>query len=192
MKATRPTNVRQRDESGIALIMALILVVALGLIIGGIADLASGSFVTAYNLGQQRDLEANAESAATIALANQRYQYDSGVITTSTTHECMPSTAEFYPAAVGTSDRMTVFCNALSHSPGSANSRELQFWVCRASSSATSPPSSCQVALYAVVSYDDLPPDASPNADTCPTKPAPNTCGIAMTILTWDVRTADN
>jgi hypothetical protein len=185
------------DERGASLLMALVFVFAVGMVISAIAAQATGAFETSYNLGDQRALEANAESAATIAIDNERYIYDSGALaaTPSSYYDCMPSGNQFYPQASGSPNRMTVFCSALSVHDGSADSRTMEFTACPVSSTAASPPASCgQVELYAVVVFDDLPPNAAPSADTCPTIATPglNTCGIAMTVQSWDVRTADN
>jgi hypothetical protein len=193
MKPTNPLPDRSEDDRGAALLMALAFMVALGIVISAVATFATGAFTTSINLGQQRSLEANAESAATIAIANERYQFDHGIpLAGGKPYNCMPGTNQIYPATTGTAGRMTVFCDIVAQSQGSANSRELEFTACPVSSSATSPPSSCsQVELYALVTYDDVPPNASGSADTCGAT-TPNTCGIAMTVLTWDVRTADN
>lgn len=182
------------DETGVSLLLALAFLFAIGILVTAVATFAAGAFTTSYNLGQQRALEANAESAATVAIAYERYTYDTVAFTGPSNHSCMPSGSTIYPTPTGTAGRMTVYCSGQSHN-GSPDSRVMQFSVCPVSATATSPPASCsQVDLYATVIFDDLPPNAAPGADTCPTIASPglNTCGIAMTVQSWDVRTADN
>jgi hypothetical protein len=193
MKAPDPLHQRGEDDRGAALLMALAFMVALGIVISAVATFATGAFTTSINLGQQRSLEANAESAATIAISNERYQFDHSIpLAGASPYNCMPAGHQIYPAVTGTAGRMTVFCDIVAQSQGSANSRELEFTACPVSTSATSPPGTCsQVELYALVAYDDVPPNAPGSADSCG-RTTPNTCGIAMTVLTWDVRTADN
>jgi hypothetical protein len=193
MRTPKTLHHRNKDDQGAALLMALAFMVALGIAISAVATFATGAFTTSINLGQQRSLEANAESAATIAISNQRYQFDHSIpMAGGTPYNCMPGGNQVYPTQSGTPGRMTVFCDIVAQSQGSANSRELEFTACPVPASAASPPASCsQVELYALVTYDDVPPNAPGSADTCG-KTTPNTCGIAMTVLSWDVRTADN
>lgn len=187
----RPFSLERRgNEDGVTLILALGFLLAIGLVISAIASLSSSAFTTAYNLGGQRALEANAESAATITIETLRYTYTP--LSTSTPAVCMPTAAPIYPSTVG-SNRMTAYCTGTSI-PGIPASRVIEIAVCQVSNTAVNPPAGVcsHPALTAGVTFDDLPPNAPSVADNCTTSPAPNTCGIAMTINYWDVRTADN
>lgn len=187
----------RRDDCGAVLLIALVFVFAVGMVIAAVATLATGAFTTTYNLHQERDLEANAESAATLAIDNMRYSYAAGVFDAAidtSTPDCMPGATPYQGLAT--------YCWGYSN-PGSPNSRTVNFYVCPAGStyvwpssfSFQDPPPECNnVLLYAQVIFDDLPPNAPPSADNCPTvvTPDPSTCGIVMTVHVWDVRTADN
>jgi hypothetical protein len=185
-----------RDEQGVSLIMAIGFVFAIGILVSAIATFATNAFITSYNLGHQRGVEANAESAATIAIDYERQIYDHTALaaTPSNPANCMPPGNQIYPTNPSIPAHMTVFCAPLSVNPGTAASRVMEFTVCPVSTSAMTPPASCgQTDLYTTVIFDDLPPRSGPAADTCPTISTPlNTCGIAMTVQSWDVRTADN
>lgn len=181
-----------------SLLLALVFIFAIGMVISAVATFATGAFVSGGALTQQRTLEANGESAATLAIDYIRYHN----VDTSTSRNCMdPGGTQMYPpitpALAGT---MTVFCLDDSQhpkNPFSAQSRWVRFTVCTVDAGSGGPPATCgNVVLSAEVTFDDLPPNVSAStANTCQLPPAPSTgetCGIAMTVDSWDVRTADN
>lgn len=175
---------RTQSEEGVTLIVALVFLLAIGMVISAIASFASTAFMTSYNLGAQRSLEANAESAVTMAIENVRYTFYSF----SSPTNCMPSQG-IYPAAAGSPNRIAVFCAS---EPSSAQVRIVNFSACSVPSAATIPytGSACSApVLFATVSIDDLPPGAASSACNSSTN---QTCGEALTITLWDVRTADN
>jgi type II secretory pathway pseudopilin PulG len=194
---------RRDPERGATLLLALVFILGVSLVIGGVASLATAAFTTTSNLSQERDLEANAESAATLAIDNERYNYDPNPFSSpsvgSLTPDCMPQAQD--GSGPVSYDGLSTYCWGNSY-PGSANSRIVHFYVCRTGSAAavtvagSFPDPGCSpgsdVLLYAAVTYDDLPPNAPPKADDCTVQPPPNTCGIAMTVDAWDVRMADN
>jgi type II secretory pathway pseudopilin PulG len=200
---TRCSCRRQRSEEGATLLLALVFILGVSLVIGGVATLATAGFTTTTNLAQERSLEVDAESAATLAIENERYNYDPNPFSSPSvgtlTPDCMPQ-AQGGSGPVSY-DGLATYCWGNSF-PGSANSRVVRFYVCPTGSAATVttagafPDPGCSpgsaVLLYAAVTYDDLPPNAPPKADDCTSEPPPNTCGIAMTVDAWDVRTADN
>jgi hypothetical protein len=197
MSAPLSRVLHRRDERGVSLLLALGFIFSIGLVILGISTFAANAFKTTVNLDQQRAREANAESAVTLAISNVRFNYNAF---TSASPNCMPSTpanAWVYPTAIPTqSGAMTVFCTYSDQNVGSAASRVVNFMACPVSVSSTAAPSSscaqASAALYAQVTFDDLPPNASPLANTCTATGSGTTCGVAMTVDTWDVRSADN
>jgi hypothetical protein len=170
----------RRDERGASLILALGFILAIGLVIGSVASLATEAFTTTRNLSTQRNLEANAESAASIAIQYARTKFQ---IYTSISAPCITSAFVF--------NGMTAFCTGSPANIGSPASRTVEVSACPPPVSGNS----CgNTYLHAVVTYDDLPPNSPPGADTCTVSntSGSNTCGIAVTILSWDVRSADN
>jgi hypothetical protein len=197
---TQRAPLEERGDSGAALIMALVFLLALGMVISAVATLATGAFTTSINLGQERALEANAESAATLAIANIRYNYSGAWDATNnvnapppiipsngsvTPFNCMPNQTPY--------SGMTTYCAMSTPAPSSGASRVVQFYVCPATVAAGSIPNACAgQALFAVVTYDDLPPNASGTANICDAQGHTVTCGLGMTVDTWDVKKADN
>jgi hypothetical protein len=189
------TRSESRGDSGAVLIIALIFMLAMGAMIGGVATLATGDFRSSSNLAQQNTLQVNVESAATLAVDNMRYNYSAGVFDATldtSTPDCLPG------ASPATFQGLTVYCWG-NQSPGSTGSRVVNFYVCYSQSVSNwkgfvDPPPECsQVLLSAKVTFDDVPPDAPPEADNCTAgAPSVNTCGIVMTIDSWDVRAADS
>jgi hypothetical protein len=164
------------DERGASLILALGFLFAVGIVIAAVATLATNAFQTTNNLGQQRTLEANAESAATVAIENVRYNN----IAPATMTNCMPGGTAY--------QGMTTFCAYTNPpNPFSPESRVIEFCTTSGSSCAAGNP----IYVSAVVRFDDLPPNSEGTADNCGSG-TPTTCGIAMTVDSWDVRTADN
>jgi hypothetical protein len=177
----------KKDESGVVLLMALVFIFAIGMVIAAIATFATTAYTSSSNLSSQRATESNAESAATTAIDYLRSNYVA--LSTTASSNCMPPTAPMYGSS-STGGVMTVTCTG-SATFGSAASRDVTFSVCPGTGATTRCGS---VLLYAEVVYDDLPPNAAPSADTCTpgTTALPNSCGVGMTVVQWDVRTADN
>lgn len=192
------------NEQGAALILALVFLVSLGLIIGAIATLSTGAFTTSINIGQERAIEANAESAATLAIDNVRYSYaaipSTAILTSTNTN---PTPANCMPTGTPSYQGLVADCSLVTADPSSGTSRVVQFYVCPTSAPLSSifdgsnqPQAVCSgQSLFAVITFDDVPPNSvGATANICPgsVPPLNLTCGIAMTVDTWDVTHADN
>jgi hypothetical protein len=197
IEPTQPLNQRSPGESGAALIMALIFLLALGLVISAVATLATGSFTTSINLGQERAVEANAESAATMAIDYVRFKYSGAwdnlgnsvsppVVPSggTTPLNCMPADAAY--------EGIVTYCAMGTPAPTSGASRVVEFFACPSNVGAgtTSNPCSGEF-LFTVVTFDDLPPNSAGTSNLCDSTHA-ITCGLGMTVDTWDVIRADN
>jgi hypothetical protein len=170
---------RRANEQGAVLVMALVFVVAVGLVVLAIANLASASLLNTSNLRAQRATEANAENAAMISaqLVRTSFSLPVGTVTT-----CPGS---------GAVSSEVVKCLLTSWSSGATATRAVQIFVCSASEAANcNSPTSQPVVLFAVISYGDVPAN-NPGLYDCSTS-GQSTCGITMTINQWDVRPADN
>jgi hypothetical protein len=160
--------------------MALIFVLAVGLVVLAIANLASASLLNTSNLRAERTAEANAENAAMISAQLVRTSFSLPVGTVAT---CPGSGA--VPSEV-------VSCLLTSWSRGAAATRAVQIFVCSASQAANcTSPTSQSVVLLAVITYGDVPAN-NPGLYDCSGPGHTTTCGITMTINQWDVRSADN
>ena len=172
-----------RDDSGSALIIALVLMLALGLLMGALATFAQGALMTKTNLATQRGIELNASNAVTAAMENERKTYDPNVYSstapTSTTPNCLPNGA--LPG-----NAYYVFCFG-TDAPGTLLSRQVQFYACTTSTSCVG--TAANQVLYAVADYDDVPPNATPAGfSACNSPTNESTCGIRMTVAVWDLK----
>src|SRR5271165_5564156 len=64
---------QQRDESGAVLVLALIFMVAVGLIVGGLASWTSNDLKNALNFQSARNAQYALSSASQLAIQNIRY-----------------------------------------------------------------------------------------------------------------------
>lgn len=160
-----------KDDRGAALILAIVLVFAIGIVVGVIAQFATTATANSSNLKAQRDTEITAENLTSEAIALVRFDpvvCDAGVGGTQ------------YPLS-----NKQVWC-----SQAGSGSRTVRFYACPNESPCSS---TGAVALRAVVVYDDTPPNQTTNSVRCGTSVSDRaTCGIVVTIQTWDVVTAEN
>jgi hypothetical protein len=187
---SRIRQLRQSDEQGAVLVMALIFILAVGLVLLAIAQLAGTSLLNTSNLRAERTTEANAENAAMISAQLVR-----------TTAPCAPGSNGCLLPYDGSSNPCpgsgavpseVVMCQ-LSWNASSPSTRIVQMYVCSASQAASCTSSaSPKVVLYAVVTYGDVPANNPGLYDCGPPPSGHTTCGIDMTVNNWDVRPADN
>lgn len=192
MRSFRGKKGSRRDESGAALILALGFVFGVGMIIAATATFATNAFTTTINLGQERALEANAESAATLAVENVRFSFSATmpaittITPTPTPTSCMPSGSPSYSG-------MATYCVLAGGAAGSGTSRVVQFYVCPVGATVRAIPNVCNgQALFATITYDDVPPNSVALTSNKCNSTSTLTCGIAMTVDTWDVSRADS
>jgi len=172
-----------RSDGGAALIIALIFMIALGLVLGSIATYARGSVTNAINLKNQRTSELQASSAVAAAMQNVRRSYYSPIYTPAGTPCLYPNgTDGTLPA-----NPFHVWCTG-SIAPGSQVSRTVNFYACPSTSSCAA---SGSVFLFAKGQFNDIPPGATPiNYSNC-NSTGTSTCGIQMRVAAWDYKTAD-
>lgn len=165
------TRSRGHDESGAALVLALVFLLAIGLVLLAITNLAGGAATNTFNLRSIRTSELQAENVTTEAIAQAR----------ASASVCSSGGSVLYSGQV--------YCVQTTNSLA-LETRQVDFYACPAASAG----SPCSVTgpgmlLHATVVYDDIPPDnpASPQCSGAATQ----TCGISVSIKTWDVRSAD-
>ena len=169
------------------LILALVLVFAIAIALGAIAQFAAGSLKNTGNLKSQRSTEINAENATTMAIQNVRVSYNPTIYTSAAGTPCLP------PGAPGS---LVVYCIGTNTNRSATATRTVQFFTCPSGTSNTTCTSltNSSTELYAQVVYDDVIQSAlPPNNNLCgPTLGTTTSCGLSMSLTLWDVRTADN
>jgi hypothetical protein len=201
----------ERSERGSALILALAFMVAVGMIILGLATFASGSILNTSNARAQRTSLNDAESATVMAMQYLRNTFGCPTPTTpqtclslynggqlpvgQSTQTCLPNneSASALPSSdprqSGQGNSVSLAC-VPNYNPGSPATRVVDFYACRSGTpySACISGGSPQVILHARVTYNDYANDGTiscnPNSVT--------TCGTGMTVNAWDVPAADS
>lgn len=162
---------RRFDDSGAALVLAVIFLLAIGLVLLAITNLAGGAATNTFNLRSIRTSELQAENVVTEAIAESRANStvcgSTGTLLLSSQVYCLQKT-----------------------NPLALQTRVVDFYGCP-NATAGSPCSASGPGLlvHAVVAFDDIPPD-NPTASQC-SGAQTRTCGISVSITTWDVRSAD-
>lgn len=175
-----PGTLRSGDrEEGSALLIALILVLALGLVLGALATFARGALLTTTNLSSQRSIELDATNAVTAAMQSVRRSYTDSIYTSTAGTNCLPNQTPL------PNDPYYVFCVGTA-APGSLLSRQVQFYACTTSSSCITTPA--DQVLYAVANYDDIPEGATPAGYSACSTTTTATCGVRMIVAVWDLR----
>lgn len=197
-----PTRLRARSESGSALILALVFLLATGLLTLALATFAVEADTNTTNVRAVGTVNLNAESVATATIEAIRTSYN---------FPGQPSTT-YYP--VGAASPTAVACTPTEATtsflvacigyatPGTTQSRVVDLYVCATanvasaqacylSNTAAPGSASSKIALFAEVTYDDIPPGQPASAAACSSLYTA-TCGMTMIIDHWDVRTADS
>lgn len=175
MRASWWRAAAHRDERGATLILAMVLLLAIGLSMAAVITFAGAAATTTTNLHDQTTIQSEAASATTLAIQYARYNDTSPSSTPSTT-ACLPP---------GASEPVVVTCSGTSFSA----SRQIQLFTCASgtTASACATATSPVLLLYSEVTYDDIPPGEL--AESCAQL---NTCGISVIVDDWDVRLADS
>ena len=193
----------RRGDSGSALILALVFLLATGLLILALATFAVEADTNTTNVRAVGTVNLNAESVAmaTIQAIRTSYNFPGQPSTTyyspgassPTALTCTPTqaTTSFLVACIGYA------------SPGTTQTRMVDLYVCASSSvsgnaqtcylsnTALANSSASKIALFAEVTFNDVPPNQPASASAC-SAAYTATCGMTMAIDHWDVRAADS
>lgn len=177
----------KRDDTGGVLILALVFIIAVGLIVGALANLTMNDLnnTTVFNSVRAQQYAAN--SAVEVAVQSMRY---APLVAAGQTLNAVPPS---YCWGNGPTSTLTnvngvsisVWCSTI-QDLASADTRTVTFYACDPSVSA----SACESApkLQAVVIYDDYFAGSSnaPLTESCDLQPPPlRACGAGMTIQQW-------
>lgn len=202
---------RPRVDEGVSLILAMVMMLIIGVAIIAISNFAVGSATTTFNLENQRAVDANAESAISIAIQYMRTTYYPSLTgkhlydATPTPTSCMPASIATYPLSAGANgtfsgSQVIVYCEGTTNAAKNP-SRQITFYACAYTSTMSA--NTClsttadQVAV-ALVYYDDIDPfvptssstQCSPSTPVAPT--TPTTCGEELSVQSMDLKSADN
>lgn len=186
------TRHAHRGEDGTSLILALVFITAIGLLFIAILNFATGALTNTVNLRTQRGLEFGADAAVNASVQWVRNTCPQPP-TNTVTYPCsamFPTTGNSSPpptnclpnnVASMTFNTYTVKVNCLGQAaPGQ---RFIDFYACT-----TGTCSATNSVLHANITFFDSDPSGNVNCSGTTT----STCGISMTINSWDVVTSDN
>lgn len=187
------THARQEsvNERGAVLILALVFLLAIALVTVATAALAVNSNANTSNARQQQLSQANVESEVSLAIQTTRVTYNYGgcasnCYATPPAFPALSSQTNCTPGS-GAVGGLSVWC------VGSGGSnygfRTVDFYVCKSGVSPCA--GSTKVALFAEVVYQDVPAGEAQTNDECSSL-STATCGITMSITSWDARLADS
>jgi len=174
----------RHDESGAVLILALVFLVAVSVIIGGLTDWTTNDLRNSANFAETQNVTSSATNAVNLAIQNIRY---TPLLSSASTDQTLNTSPPSYCWGSSASQQfnMNVYCSSV-WNPKSANTRTVTISACptsRATSWAVGQTScAAQPLLQAVVTFDDYPAGVSaPNPSQCAVY-----CGTGLTINSWN------
>lgn len=179
----------EASERGAVLILALVFLLAIGLVTIATASMAVNANANTSNAHTQLVTQANLESEASLAIQATRIPPGNSYNYAGCSSNCYAtsgfSSASNCTPSAGAISGLTVYCEG-SGGNGSSPTRTVDFYVCKSGNACPGNP-----ALFAEVIYQDLPAGEPQTADQCTTT-STVTCGLTMTVASWDVRLADS
>jgi hypothetical protein len=167
-----------RDETGAVLLLALMFLVAVGLIVGGIAAWTANDLDNSLVFAQARSADFSLNSATQLAVQSIRYTPLIG------SNETLNASPPSYCWGSGPTSGLTtqgdaidVWCSTV-WNPTSSSTRVVTISACLTSITPTAAGCASTPGLQTVVTFDDYASSLSPpNPGQCT-----NTCGSGMTI----------
>ena len=203
---------RGRDESGAVLVLALIFMVAVGLIVGGLASWTSNDLKNALDFQSARNAQYALSSTSQVAIQNIRYTpllggVDGGdggaTLNASPPSYCWgptpftaPPTGDSYVSELTVQNyQVAVWCSTV-WDPTSTSTRVVTVSACLTSvistpsnpgplSAVQSAATACaaQPGLQTIVTFDDYSAsNPTPHTNACSPPPSSEACGTGMTI----------
>ena len=186
-----------RDETGASLVLALLFLVVIGLIVGGLASWTANSLTDTLTFQQERSAQFSLTSASQLAIQSIRYTPLLGTgqtVNASPPSYCWGTSGDSYGGSELTTqnDAVEVYCSTV-WNPTSSATRVVTISACL-QNVLPAPPSSPSAAavcasnpgLQTIVTFDDY----SSSAPTITTGPCSATCGNGMTINSSISRTS--
>jgi hypothetical protein len=191
---TRSVAIRNRDESGSSLVLALVFLVATGLIVTALAGWTGNDLRNSVSFKSQRSELYAANATTNVAIWTTRYSYSTGPGVVA-----CPGAPPAQPAQPTNGLYIEDLCNT-TPSPGSPATRVVTISACLLTPSqamsglvpSTSAPSQDQfctnanstskLVLQAVVTFDDY---SVSDEFACSSPTITSTCGTGMTVNSW-------
>ena len=175
---------QSHDETGSSLILALVFLVAVSLIVGGLLSWLGTSLNAAGVFSGERNMEYAATDAVNLAIQNTRYSFDPySLLNAASPQSCL---SPAYPVTDQQAS-IAVYCTMV-WAPDDPNgyTRTITYSACVSGGSATA--CALDPILQAVVAFDDNPPGTvvpSINPSKCTPIADNGNCGESMTQLSW-------
>jgi hypothetical protein len=189
----KTTQGGHNSESGITLILALVFILAVGLVLVALVYATGGALLNSSNLRNQRAVEYAADGATTMAAQGVRYSGNpfcsvvNGTVVcpglTGTPQTCLPNVNAVTINGIS----MRVFCSGQIWDSISGVTRVINFFACQSGTC-----SSTNALLQAQVTYDDYPVNGPKNCLYNQNPPQVSTCGTGMTVNSWVLKTASS
>jgi hypothetical protein len=173
---------RRRNEEGAVLILALVFLITIGGVIGGLANWVTNDLNNTSVFTSSREMQYAATNATNVAVQSMRY-----------TAPAQPpavlpptcwggaSTSQLATIEVGVTLNMATWCSTVWNAT-SAATRVVTISTCLVTPTETQATCTANPYLKAIVTFDDYPPGVSaPNPNPCVVY-----CGTGMTINRWD------
>lgn len=168
-----------RSERGASLVMALVFLAAIGPLLAALVSLSGNNLLNTSNLNSQRNTEFAGDTLVDGAVQAIRHQA-----------QTVPVLCSAYPSPTGTMvNGVTLVAEWCSGIPAGLYGRSVEFDACLASAGSWS---NCQRTAVArpTVLFDDVGSGCTSGSNPgCYESPAD--WGTAMTIESWNVRTAN-
>jgi len=180
---------RGSGEDGAVLVLALVLLLAVSLIVTALLSFLGTSLYATGSFKIERNVEYATTDAVNLAIQNTRYTFDMGnptpFLNNPTPENCFSAGYTY----AGQNTSVHVYCTMV-WQPYSANTRIFTYSACTAGTpnDATAADCAAKPLLQAVVAFDDYPSGIatpSPNPTQCQPISANGSCGLSMTMVSW-------
>lgn len=179
---------RRQGDEGATLILALILMLVGGLIVGGLAIEESNDLGNSTTFAKVRSMQYAARSSANLAIENIRYSplIASGAtpytLDASPPAPCWASSSGISEVANIDGESMESWCST-AWAPTSSHTRTVTISTCVVGTTASQCASNPY--LQVVVTFDDYPPGVSPPSSNPCQSPPVGDCGSSMLLDSW-------
>ena len=176
------------DEDGAVLVLALIFLVAVGLIVTALLSWVGNSLTDTGSFQTARNVEFGATGAINLAVQNTRYVFDVNAGTPQALlNNASPELCANYAVPEETTS-VDVYCTMV-WQPYSSNTRVFTYSACVSNTTADNSPSDCAAnpLLQARYAFYDYPSAGATIGTPAQCQPPSNNgaCGENMTLLSW-------
>jgi hypothetical protein len=174
-------------ETGSAMVLALVLLVAVALLIVAVTNMSANALVNTSNLARQRSLEYAAESATEAAVQVVRTNYNAVQVYDTTDPNCGPQVAGiFSPMVVDNPPQppTKVWVSCGGYVSPMSYTRTVDFYACNSGTCTAG-----NSVLHAQVTFGDF--NASNSTPYSCNSSSSATCGTDEIVNAWDVLVAD-